>query len=107
MDFSESASYDGVVPPAIEGTLGIIRSAHEHGSDVKRVIVCSSSLASGEPKPVLRSEYDSADKQHLSDKTWNDAEVEAVEKRRKSGEAQLSVQLCESVCVFVTRRAYG
>jgi nucleoside-diphosphate-sugar epimerase len=40
-----------LIDPAVKGTRGLLKSAHEYGKDVKRIVITSSFAAIVEPKP--------------------------------------------------------
>lgn len=67
---SEVANPQEFMKPAVQGTVGILQSALEHGSSVKRIILTSSGAAilARPSEPTLYSEED-----------WNDESVQDIE----------------------------
>ncbi|EST07003.1 3-beta hydroxysteroid dehydrogenase/isomerase [Kalmanozyma brasiliensis GHG001] len=68
-----------LINPAVNGTRNVLNSIHQHGKDVKRVVVTSSFAA------IL----DSTRQGHIvyTEKDWNLSSVENVEKKGKDQEA--------------------
>ena len=63
---------DHFISPAVNGTIGILKSATAHGKTVKRIIVTSSCAAvlTEDPEPRMFSEVD-----------WNDAAIQEVQEK--------------------------
>lgn len=62
-----------MIDPAVNGTLGVLRSAHKYGTNIKRIVVTSSTAA-----VVQRTDPEGT---LYNDKSWNDAAVSAVEEQ--------------------------
>ncbi|KAM3583013.1 hypothetical protein VKS41_004769, partial [Umbelopsis sp. WA50703] len=67
--FATNDPYKDVINPAVNGTLNLLKSAHEHGKNVKHVVVTSSvaSVLEKAPDGHVHTEAD-----------WNDSAIEAV-----------------------------
>ncbi|KAH6903136.1 D-lactaldehyde dehydrogenase [Coprinopsis sp. MPI-PUGE-AT-0042] len=62
-----------IIDPAVNGTLGVLKSAQKYGQTVKRIVVSSSTAAvvqNSDPAGTL-----------FNDKSWNDESVRAVEEK--------------------------
>ncbi|KAI0325808.1 NAD-P-binding protein [Cubamyces sp. BRFM 1775] len=60
---------DDMIVPAVQGTLGILKSARAHGTSVRRVVITSSTAA------LFSSNPDPSRTRLLSEADWNDEEV--------------------------------
>ncbi|KAI0696058.1 NAD(P)-binding protein [Cerioporus squamosus] len=71
---------DELIVPAVKGTTGILASAHQFGTNVKRVILTSSGTAIASP---------SAEPRIVNENDWNDAAVREVhEKGREASQIE-------------------
>ncbi|KAJ3519349.1 hypothetical protein NMY22_g13245 [Coprinellus aureogranulatus] len=61
---------DDFINPAVNGTLGVLRSALKHGQSVKRIVITSScaAIVTNQPEPGVWGEED-----------WNDAALKQLE----------------------------
>lgn len=74
--FNAKDPYTDLVNPAVNGTLSLLKSAKQHGSKVKHVVVTSSVAAIyGPPK---------GDGYTYTERDWNDNAVEEIEKSKGS-----------------------
>ena len=84
-----------IIDPAIKGTLGVMRSALEHGEDVKRIIYISSVQAIWDvsvDKPTVFTEKD-----------WNEQAIRVVKEKGKDadGESKYGMHFLPHFCLCI------
>ena len=80
--------YKHLIHPAVNGTLSVLKAAHEHGKEVKRIVITSSYAAvvdSNNTKDVLTVE------------DWNETDPKTVEKDPKNANGLVAYRASKSL----------